>query len=155
VQPVHTSAKNGITLLPPSFNSDSPLSQIAENRETSALSSDSDTSLSVPLNQADGRRSGRNPVPSKRHEQMNEIDGKSKNKTMASDHIEKENIPSTIPEWTIASHNHLLTSDLGMDWTACVQAWFKLEKELGYGSQPGAKVRLCFLFFLGTSVKFV
>ena len=36
--------------------------------------SDSDSS-SVSLNQADGRQSGRNPVPSKRNEQMNQIDG--------------------------------------------------------------------------------
>jgi hypothetical protein len=165
VQPVHTSAKNGITPL----SSNSPLSQIAENPETSALSSDSDRSLSVPLNQADGitplssnsplsqiaenpetstfsdgRRSGRNPVPSKRHEQMNQIDGKAKNKT---DHIEKENVPSTTPKWTIDSRDHLLKSDLGKNWSACVQAWFELEQDLGYGSQPGAKVRLWIYFF--------
>ena len=65
---------------------------------------------------------------------MNQIDGNAKNKTTATDHIEKEDIPSTIPKWTIASHNHLLMSDLGKDWTACVQAWFELEQELGYGS---------------------
>ena len=102
-------------------------------------------SSSVSLNQADGRRSGRNPVPSKRHEQMNEIDGKGNNKATGSAHIEKENIPSTTPEWTIASHEHLLKSDLGEDWTACVGAWFELEQELGYGSLAGAKV--CPLFF--------
>ena len=50
VQLVHTNAENDITPLSPSFNSDSPLSQIAENRETPTLSS---TSSSVPLNQAD------------------------------------------------------------------------------------------------------
>ena len=102
-------------------------------------------SSSVSLNQADGRRSGRNPMPSKRHEQMNEIDGKGNNKATGSAHIEKENIPSTTPEWTIASHEHLLKSDLGEDWTACVGAWFELEQELGYGSLAGAKV--CPLFF--------
>ena len=155
----HTSAKSGITPPSPFFNSDSLAlnsdalnsdslpSQVAGNADTSAVSSDSDTSSSVPLNQADGRRSGRHPVPSKRHEQMNEIDGKTKNKTvtLASDHLEKENIPTTTPEWAVASHEHLLKSDLGKDWTACVQAWFDLERELGYGSQPGAKV--CLILF--------
>ena len=78
---------------------------------------------------------------------MNEIDGKTKNKTvtLASDHLEKENIPTTAPEWAVASHEHLLKSDLGKDWTACVQAWFDLERELGYGSQPGTKV--CLILF--------
>jgi hypothetical protein len=75
---------------------------------------------------------------------MNEIDGKATK--AASTHIdsEKENIGAftTTPEWTIASHNHLLKSDLGEDWTACVQAWFKLEQDLDYGSQAGAKVCL-------------
>jgi hypothetical protein len=175
-QPVHTGAKNVTTPLSPLFNSDSPLSQLAGNTassqrnqaatisplfnsdsesplfqlagnaETSALSSVSGISSSVPFNQADNRRSGGNPVPSKRHEQMNEIDGKAKNKTTASPHIEKENIHSTTPEWTIASHNHLLKSDLGKDWTACVQAWFELEQELGYGSKAGAKVFLLIFF---------
>ena len=75
---------------------------------------------------------------------MNEIDGKGNNKSAASAqdsaHIEKENIrPGTTPEWAIASHDYL-NSDLGMDWTACVQAWFELERTLGYGSQAGAKV---------------
>ena len=80
------------------------LSPSVGNPETSALSSVLGTSLSVPLNQADGRQSGRNPVPSKCHEQMNKIDGKAENKITA--HIEKENTPpNTIPEWTIASHN--------------------------------------------------
>ncbi|KAF8815164.1 hypothetical protein BYT27DRAFT_7230301 [Phlegmacium glaucopus] len=76
---------------------------------------------------------------------MNQIDGKAKNKATASAHIEKENIPpSTTPEWAIASHDHLLKSDLGKDWTACVQAWFELEQELGYGSQAGTKGALPF-----------
>ena len=147
VQLVHTNAENDITPLSPSFNSDSPLSQIAKNRETPTLFS---TSSSIPLNQADGRQSGRNPVPSKCHEQMNQIDRKAKNKTTATDHIEKEDIPSTVPKWTIASHNHLLMSDLGKDWTACVQAWFELKQELGYGSQPGAKV--CLFLFLSQNI---
>ena len=74
---------------------------------------------------------------------MNEIDGKGNNKTTASAHIEKENIPpSTIPEWTIASHDYLLNSDLGKDWIVCVQVWFELEQEMGYGSQAGTKVCL-------------
>ena len=77
-QPVHTGAKNGTA--PSSPLSDSRPSLLAGNPETSALSSVSGTSVSdsssVSLNQADGRRSGRNPVPSKRHEQMNEIDGR-------------------------------------------------------------------------------
>jgi hypothetical protein len=128
--------------------SDSLHSQLASNPETSALSSVSVTSVSDtssnPLDQGDGRRSGRNPVPSKRHEQMNEIDGKNK-KTTASPHTEKENIPSATPEWVIASQDHLLKSDLGKDWTACVQAWFELEQKLGYGSQAGSKV--CLLIF--------
>ena len=140
-QPVHTGAKNGTA--PSSPLSDSRPSLLAGNPETSALSSVSGTSVSdsssVSLNQADGRRSGRNPVPSKRHEQMNEIDGRG-NKALASPHIEKENIPSATPDWTIASHDHLLKSDLGEEWTACVRAWFELEQELGYGSQAGAKV---------------
>ena len=106
----------------------------AENPENSTLPSDSDMSLSVPLHQADSCQSGRNPVPSKRHEQMNHIDRKATNKTTASDNTEKENISSTTPEWTIASHDHLLKLDLGKDWTACVQAWFELEQELCYGS---------------------
>ena len=84
-------------------------------------------------------------MPSKHHEQMNEIDGKGNNKATGSTHIEKENIPSTTPKWTIASHEHLLKSDLGEDWTACVGARFELEQELGYGSLAGAKV--CPLFF--------
>ena len=143
--PVHTGAKNGT----PSPLSDLPHSQSAGNPETSALSSVSGTMSSISLNQVDSRRSGRNPVPSKRHDQMNEIDGKGNNKT-ASAHIETENIPpSTIPEWTIASHDHLLNSDLGKDWTACVRAWFELEQELGYGSQAGAKV--CLLVFFSSS----
>jgi hypothetical protein len=147
-QPVHTGAKNCTTPLSPSLNSDSPLSQLASNPGTPALASDSATSSSVT---ADGRRSGRNPVPSKRHEQMNEIDGKAKNKTTASAHIEKENIHSTTPEWTITSHDYLLKSNLGDDWTACVQAWFELEHELGYGSQAGAKVFLL-IFFLASDL---
>jgi hypothetical protein len=77
---------------------------------------------------------------------MNEIDGKAKNKTTASTDSEKENIPGATPEWTIASHDHLLNSDLGKDWMACVQAWFELEQELGYGSQAGAKVCLLIYF---------
>jgi hypothetical protein len=80
---------------------------------------------------------------------MNQIDGKATNKThTVSANIEKENVPRlpTTPEWAVASHNHLLKSDLGKDWTACVQAWFELERELNYGSQAGAKVRL--LIFL-------
>jgi hypothetical protein len=108
------------------------------------------------INQADGRRSGRNPVPSKRHEQMNEI-GKGNNKTTASCSapIEKENFPpSTIPKWTIASHDHLLISDLGKEWTACVQAWFELEKELGFGSQAGAKVCLLIFFSFELNIRF-
>ena len=132
----------------------SPLSDLplAGNPETSALST-SDTLVSgtsLPVS-TDSRRSGRNPVPSKRHEQMNKIDGKGNNKTTAgSAHIEKENIsPSTIPEWTIASHDYLLKSDLGKEWTACVQAWFELEQDLGYGSQAGAKV--CLLIFFSSS----
>jgi hypothetical protein len=94
-------------------------------------------------------------VPSKRHEQMNEIDGKG-NKTAGSAPIEKENIPpSTIPKWTIASHDHLLISDLGEDWTACVQAWFELEQDLGFGSQTGAKVcLLIFFFFFQSNIRF-
>ena len=139
VQPVHTGGSTPLSPLP-----DLPHSQLA-NSETSALpSSDS-------LNQA-GRRSGRNLVPSKRHEQMNEIDGKGNNKIAASAHIEKENIPpSTIPQWAIASHDLLLNSesDLGKDWTACVRAWFELEQELCYGSQAGAKV--CLLIFFSSS----
>ena len=146
MQPVHTGAEKGTTLSP--SVSELPLTG---DPETSALSSNSVcvTSTSVSLNQADSRRSGRNPVPSKRHEQMNEIDGKCKNKTTASTDIEKENIPSTTPEWTIASHDHLLKSDLGKDWTACVQAWFELEHELGYGFLAGAKV--CVLIFFSLS----
>jgi hypothetical protein len=126
----------------------SPLSDLplAGNPETSALSTVSDTSASDTSSSTDSRRSGRNPVPSKRHEKMNEIDGKGNKTTAGSAHIEKENIPpSTIPEWTIASHDYLLNSDLGKDWTACVQAWFELEQDLGYGSQAGAKVCLLIL----------
>ena len=150
-QPVHTGANNGTT-----SSSDSPHSQLAGNPETPALSSVPATSVSespsVSLNQAalDGRRSGRNPVPSKRHEQMNKIDGKGNNKSTASAHIEKENIPSTSPEWAIASHEHLLKSDLGEDWTACVLAWFELEQDLGYGSKAGAKVCYSLSFQDGT-----
>lgn len=126
-----------------------PLSELAP--ETSTLSSVPGTSVSGTSSSTDSRRSGRNPVPSKRHEQMNEIDGKGNNKnTVGSAHIEKENIPSsTIPEWTIASRNYLLNSDLGKDWTMCVDAWFELEKDLGYGSQAGAKV--CLLIFFSSS----
>ena len=136
-----TVSQHGSVALSPS--SDSRHAQLAGNPETSALSSAVCDTSSDSSNQGDGRRSGRNPVPSKRHEQMNEIDGKSK-KTTASAHIqvEKENIPSTTPEWAIASQDHLLNSDLGKDWTACVEAWCELEKELGYGSQPGTKVCL-------------
>ena len=127
----------------------------SQHAAATALFSVSGTSVSdlssVSLTQADGRRSGRNPVPSKRHEQMNEIDGKGNNQATGSAHIEKENIPSTTPEWTIASHEHLLKSDLGEDWTACVRAWYELEEVLGYGSQAGAKVCLSFYFQSGTS----
>ena len=77
---------------------------------------------------------------------MNEIDGKSNNKATASAHVEKENIPSTTPKWAVDSNDHLLKSDLGEDWTACVLVWFELEQELGYGSQAGAKVCLFFFF---------
>ena len=141
VQPVHSSTENSTTPLSSLFsNSDSSLSPSVGNPETST------TSLSVPLNQADGHWSGRNPVPSKHHEQINKIDGKGGNKTTA--HIEKENTPpNTTPKWTITSHNHLLKSDLGKDWMACVQAWLELEQELGYGTQPGAKVHLWIFLF--------
>jgi hypothetical protein len=119
----------------------------SQHAAATALFSVSGTSVldssSVSL-QADGRRSGRNPVPSKRHDQMNEIDGKGNNKAAGSTHIEKENVPSTTPEWTIASHEHLLKSDLGEDWTSCVRAWLELEEQLGYGS--GKKVRPFFFF---------
>jgi hypothetical protein len=122
----------------------------SEHAAATALFSVSGTSVSdsstVSMNQVDGRRSGRNPVPSKRHDQMNEIDGKGNNKATGSPPIGKENIPSTTPDWTIASHEHLLKSDLGEDWTACVQAWYELEEGLGYGSQAGAKVCLIFFF---------
>ena len=138
----------------PTTTSLSPLSNLplAGNPETSAIASVSGTSIPGTSSSSDGRRSGRNPVPSKRHEQMNEIDGKGNNKSAASAqdsaHIEKENIPpGTTPEWAIASHDYL-NSDLGMDWTACVQAWFELERTLGYGSQAGAKVCNFFLFKL-------
>lgn len=143
----HAQAAAITTPLSPSLNSDLAHSQLADNPETSALSS-------VPLIQAsDGRRSGRNPVPSKRHEQMNEIDGKAQIKSTASaaaGHIEKENIPSTTPEWTIAAYDHLLKSDLGKDWTTCVQAWFELEQELGYGS----RAKVCLLIFFSSLAGF-
>ena len=147
VQPVDSSTENGISLSTPLSSLDSSHSQLAGNTETSTLSSVSSVTSSVPLNQADtalnSRRSGRNPAPSKRHDQMNEINGKAKNKTYtASARIEKENAPTTTPEWAITAHDHLLKSDLGKDWTTCVQAWFELEQELGFGSQAGAKVDL-------------
>jgi hypothetical protein len=123
-------------------------SQHAETSESAPSSlAVSEVTSSVPLNQADAapdsRRSGRNPVPSKRQEQMNQIDGKAKKKMYtASAHVEKENTPSVTPEWATASHDLLLKSDLGKDWKTCVQTWFELEQELGFGSQAGAKVDL-------------
>ena len=103
VQPVDSSTENGISLSTPLSSLDSSHSQLAGNTETSTLSSVSGVTSSVPLNQADtaldSRQSGRNPAPSKRHDQMNEIDGKAKNKTYtASARIEKENAPTTTPE---------------------------------------------------------
>src|SRR5271168_2435523 len=143
----HAQAAAITTPLSPSLNSDLAHSKLADNPETSAHSS-------VPLIQAsDGHRSGRNPVPSKCHEQMNEIDRKAQIKSTASvaaGHIEKENIPSTTPEWTIAAYDHLLKSDLGKDWTTCVRAWFELEQELGYGS----RAKVCLLIFFSSLAGF-
>ena len=134
-------------------SSDAPSPLPVQNDAPSQHAETSESTLSslavseVPPNQADAapdsRRSGRNPAPSKRQEQMNQIDGKAKNKTdTASARIEKENTPSVTPEWATASHDLLLKSDLGKDWKTCVQTWFELEQELGFGSQAGAKVDL-------------
>ena len=95
----------------------------------------------LPL-EIETRRSSRPVVPSKRVEQMNQIG--SKNATTASvSSLEKENIPFGIPPaWAVAAKNHFLIRDLGSEWVTCVGEWFELEALLGYGSQPGTKVRM-------------
>lgn len=98
----------------------------------------------MPSNQnADIRRSTRAVVPSKRSEQLNQI-GDSITQLNMSAHPGKENIPPVStgpPAWVFLAKGHLLSRDLGEDWSICVDTWFALEKMLGFGDTPGTKVR--------------
>jgi hypothetical protein len=81
------------------------------------------------------RRSSRPVIPSTRAEKMNEIGSK--------DTANKENqvsrdtnvLPSGPPEWMRTAHAHLLSCDLGNDWSTCVETWFRLEEKLEFGAQ--------------------
>jgi hypothetical protein len=82
------------------------------------------------------RRSVRAAVPSKHSEQMNQIGSRN----LPLPPVEKENIPpSLLPTWAIAAKNYLLGTDLGAEWTECVQRWIKVEETLGYGTVGGSK----------------
>jgi len=101
------------------------------------------SSQKKPLGQssAENRCSARPVVPSKRIDQMNEIGGKSTGSSNPSN-IEKENITSgEQPEWAALAKMHLLVSNLGTEWTACIESWLQVEEQLGYGMIVGSKVR--------------
>lgn len=95
----------------------------------------------LPL-EIETRRSSRPVVPSKRVEQMNQIGSKNSTTVASVSSLKKENIPFGVPPaWAVAAKNHFLIRDLGSEWVTCVGEWFELEALLGYGSQPGTKVR--------------
>jgi hypothetical protein len=74
---------------------------------------------------------------------MNEIGGKSTGSSTTNlSNIEKENMASgEQPEWAALAKMYLLVSNLGMEWTACVESWLQVEEQLGYGTIVGSKVR--------------
>jgi hypothetical protein len=105
----------------------------------------------TPGSETETRRSARAAVPSKRSDQMNQIG--SRNAPLSSALAGKENIaPNLPPDWAISAKNHLLGSELGAEWRACVQGWIDLENLLGYGAVAGARVCTLFPAFLNSDL---
>ena len=42
---------------------------------------------------------------------------------------------NSLPQWLTATHAHLTTQDLGVEWGHCIEAWVLLEASVDYGQK--------------------
>ena len=117
-----------------------PLNLPVHEEEPSAPIAQNPTPIAP--SETDTRRSGRQSVPSKCIEAMQEIGTNvPKGLPLGERPTEKENFDlQTPPEWATLARDHLLTRNLGSEWRDCVSAWLTFEGQLGYGTMAGTKV---------------